>query len=71
MATATALLAKGKGPIVDPALCRCCRSIKKCRLLGSEYDWSGKKEVYSDMLMDCFGLLVSVKFNVSSIIMGI
>ncbi|XP_073964475.1 uncharacterized protein isoform X2 [Choristoneura fumiferana] len=59
MATTTASLAKSKGPIVDPALCRCCRSIKKCRLLGSEYDWSGKKEVYSDMLMDCFGLLLS------------
>ncbi|XP_049883331.1 zinc finger protein draculin-like [Pectinophora gossypiella] len=50
---------KNKGPIVDPALCRCCRSIKKCRLLNIEYEWSGTKEVYSEMFMDCFGLLLS------------
>ncbi|KPJ01324.1 Zinc finger protein 57 [Papilio xuthus] len=48
-----------KGPIIDPALCRCCHSIKKCRLLSTEYEWMGKKEVYSDMIMDCFGLLLS------------
>lgn len=51
---------KSKGPILDPAICRCCRSIKKCRLLGAEYDWMGQKEIYSDMIMDCFGLLVSI-----------
>ncbi|CAB3261048.1 unnamed protein product [Arctia plantaginis] len=50
---------KSKGPIIDPALCRCCRSIKKCRLLTTEYEWMGKKEIYSDMFMDCFGLLLS------------
>ncbi|CAG4981616.1 unnamed protein product [Colias eurytheme] len=48
-----------KGPIIDPAFCRCCRSIKKCRLLSTEYDWRGTKEVYSDMFMDVFGLLIS------------
>ncbi|KAM3957687.1 LOW QUALITY PROTEIN: uncharacterized protein ACR2FA_008401 [Aphomia sociella] len=53
------VVTKSKGPILDPGLCRCCRSIKKCRLLGYEYEWSGKKEVYSDMFMDCFGLLLS------------
>lgn len=58
MATAAAP-GKSKGPIIDPALCRCCRSIKKCRLLTTEYEWMGKKEIYSDMFMDCFGLLVS------------
>ncbi|XP_026743952.1 transcription factor Ouib-like [Trichoplusia ni] len=51
--------AKGKGPIIDPALCRCCRSIKKCRLLTTEYEWMGTKEIYSEMFMDCFGLLLS------------
>ncbi|XP_050559522.1 transcription factor Ouib [Spodoptera frugiperda] len=56
---ASAAPAKGKGPIIDPALCRCCRSIKKCRLLTVEYEWMGTKEVYSDMFMDCFGLLLS------------
>ncbi|CAG5057423.1 unnamed protein product [Parnassius apollo] len=55
----TIIMKSSKGPIIDPALCRCCRSIKKCRLLSSEYEWMGKKEVYSDMLMDCFGLLLS------------
>lgn len=48
-----------KGPIVDPGLCRCCGMIKKCRLLNFEYEWTGKKEVYSDMFVDCFGLVLS------------
>lgn len=48
-----------KGPIVDPGLCRCCGAIKKCRLLNVEYEWLGEKEVYSEMFVDCFGLLVS------------
>nr|XP_026489425.1 zinc finger protein 26-like [Vanessa tameamea] len=50
---------KNKGPLIDPALCRCCRSIKKCRLLTTEYEFMGTKEVYSDMFMDVFGLLLS------------
>ncbi|XP_059056474.1 zinc finger protein 260-like [Achroia grisella] len=50
---------KGKGPIYDPGLCRCCGTMKKCRVLNVEYENSGKKEVYSDMMMDCFGLLLS------------
>ncbi|XP_045782061.1 zinc finger protein 25-like [Maniola jurtina] len=48
-----------KGPIFDPGLCRCCGAIKKCRLLNVEYEWNGQKEIYSDMFMDCFGLLLS------------
>ncbi|XP_063899193.1 zinc finger protein 37 homolog isoform X2 [Helicoverpa armigera] len=50
---------KNNGPIIDPALCRCCRAIKKCRVLTSEYTWMEKKEVYADMVMDCFGILLS------------
>ncbi|CAH2987557.1 unnamed protein product [Chilo suppressalis] len=50
---------KNKHSIIDPGLCRCCRSIKKCRVLTLEYDWRGHKEVYSDMFMDCFGLMLS------------
>ncbi|XP_045530188.1 transcription factor Ouib-like isoform X2 [Pieris brassicae] len=50
---------KVKGPIIDPAFCRCCRSIKRCRVLTTEYDWRGGKEIYSDMFMDVFGLLLS------------
>ncbi|XP_023939774.2 zinc finger protein 25 [Bicyclus anynana] len=52
-------LIKNNGPIIDPALCRCCRAIKKCRLLTAEYTWMEKKEVYADMIMDCFGILLS------------
>lgn len=48
-----------KGPIVDPGLCRCCGSIKKCRVLNEEYEFCGEKEIYSDMFFDCFGLLLS------------
>lgn len=50
---------KSKGPLLDPGLCRCCYSIRKCRLLTAEYEFMGTKEVYSDMFMDVFGLLVS------------
>ncbi|XP_063391033.1 uncharacterized protein LOC134676571 [Cydia fagiglandana] len=48
-----------KGPVFDPGLCRCCGSIKKCRLLNVEYEFHGQKEVYADMFMDCFGLMLS------------
>ncbi|XP_050559504.1 zinc finger protein 37 homolog [Spodoptera frugiperda] len=50
---------KNNGPIIDPALCRCCRAIKKCRILTAEYTWMEQKEVYADMIMDCFGILLS------------
>ncbi|CAH2251398.1 jg6007 [Pararge aegeria aegeria] len=49
---------KNKGPVINPALCRCCHSIKKCRLLTAEYEFNGCKEVYADMFMDIFGLLL-------------
>ncbi|CAG9574914.1 unnamed protein product [Danaus chrysippus] len=52
-------LMKNNGPIIDPALCRCCRAIKKCRVLTVEYTWMEQKEVYADMIMDCFGILLS------------
>ncbi|XP_045781631.1 zinc finger protein 433-like [Maniola jurtina] len=45
-----------KGPLINKALCRCCRSIKKCRLLTAEYEFKGSKEVYCDMFTDVFGL---------------
>ncbi|CAG9789641.1 unnamed protein product [Diatraea saccharalis] len=50
---------KNNGPLIDPALCRCCRAIKKCRILTVEYTWMDNKEVYADMVMDCFGILLS------------
>ncbi|XP_060809302.1 zinc finger protein 723 [Amyelois transitella] len=50
---------KGKGPVFDPGLCRCCGTMKKCRVLNVEYDYMGQTVVYADMLMDCFGLLIS------------
>lgn len=46
-------------PIVNPGVCRCCRAVKKCRLLTHQYTFMDTKEVYSDMFVDCFGLLVS------------
>lgn len=49
---------KNNGLIINPALCRCCRAIKKCRMLTAEYTWQEEKEVYADMIMDCFGILV-------------
>ncbi|XP_041988788.1 PR domain zinc finger protein 5-like [Aricia agestis] len=52
-------LLKSTGPLIDPALCRCCRAIKKCRILTAEYTWMETKEVYADMIMDCFGILLS------------
>ncbi|XP_063837031.1 zinc finger protein 782-like [Ostrinia nubilalis] len=48
-----------RGPVFDPGLCRCCGALKKCRLLNVEYDWRGQKEVYCDMFVDCFGLMLS------------
>ncbi|XP_013134133.1 PREDICTED: zinc finger protein 28-like isoform X2 [Papilio polytes] len=48
-----------KGPIIDPGVCRCCGSLKKCRIINVEYEWQGQKEIYSDMFVDCFGLLLS------------
>ncbi|XP_028029600.1 PR domain zinc finger protein 5-like [Bombyx mandarina] len=50
---------KNNGPLIDPALCRLCRAIKKCRILTAEYTWMDQKEVYADMVMDCFGILLS------------
>ncbi|XP_026743943.1 oocyte zinc finger protein XlCOF6-like isoform X2 [Trichoplusia ni] len=50
---------KPKGPIVDPGLCRCCGSLKKCRILNAEYEWLGQREVYSEIFVDCFGLMLS------------
>ncbi|XP_075988971.1 uncharacterized protein LOC142984956 isoform X3 [Anticarsia gemmatalis] len=50
---------KSKGPIFDPGLCRCCGNMKKCRVINIEYESLGQKEVYTDMIMDCYGLLMS------------
>ncbi|KOB73356.1 Zinc finger protein 26 [Operophtera brumata] len=35
---------KRKGPVFDPGLCRCCGTMKKCRLLNVEYESFGQKE---------------------------
>ncbi|XP_048485661.1 zinc finger protein 260 [Plutella xylostella] len=50
---------KSKPLVIDPGLCRCCGELKKCRFLNEEYDYAGTKEVYADIMMDCFGLLLS------------
>ncbi|KAM3957607.1 uncharacterized protein ACR2FA_008311 [Aphomia sociella] len=46
-------------PVINSGLCRCCGATKKCRLLNVEYEWLGKREVYSEMFVDCYGLLLS------------
>lgn len=53
-----------KGPVIDSVLCRCCGDTKRCRLLNEEYEWQGQKEVYGDMFVDCFGLLVRPSYLV-------
>lgn len=55
-----------KGPVFDPGLCRCCGVMRKCRLMNVEYESFGQKEIYCDMIMDCFGLLVSVIVLIAS-----
>ncbi|XP_048485969.1 zinc finger protein 91 [Plutella xylostella] len=50
---------KPKSPVIEMGLCRCCRSIKKCRLITGQYEWMGTKEVYSEMMTDCYGILLS------------
>lgn len=57
---------KGKGPVFDAGICRCCGTIKKCRVLNVEYESFGQKEIYSDIIMDCFSLLVSNVFFFNS-----
>lgn len=49
-----------KGPIYDPGTCRCCGASKKCRILNVEYEYQDQKEIYSDLFVECFGLVVSV-----------
>ncbi|XP_041968350.1 zinc finger protein 37-like [Aricia agestis] len=48
-----------KRPVIESGQCRCCGGIKRCRLLNVEYEWFGQKEVYTNMFLDCFGLLLS------------
>lgn len=56
---------KGQKPVFDPGLCRCCGSMKKCRMLNVEYESLGQKEIYSDILVDCFGLLVRYNHRIT------
>ncbi|CAH0403839.1 unnamed protein product [Chilo suppressalis] len=48
-----------KGPVFEGGTCRCCGIIKKCRLLNAEYEFYGQKEVYIEMFVDCFGVVLS------------
>ncbi|KAL0808614.1 hypothetical protein ABMA28_013053 [Loxostege sticticalis] len=47
-----------KGPIYDPGTCRCCGASKKCRILNVEYEYQDQKEIYSDLFVECFGLVL-------------
>lgn len=50
---------KNKAPLISSGVCRCCRAVKKLRLLTHQYVWMENEENYSDMLLDCFGLILS------------
>lgn len=39
--------------------CRCCLSKGTQKDLNTTYFWLDKKEIYGDMLLDCFNIYVS------------
>ncbi|XP_059056426.1 zinc finger protein 431-like [Achroia grisella] len=41
-------------------VCRCCLSGGASKDLNSTYVWSNKKEIYSDMLLECFNVVLSM-----------
>ncbi|KAJ2939922.1 hypothetical protein O0L34_g6628 [Tuta absoluta] len=45
--------------LFESGLCRCCGALRRCRDLNYEYENGGAIEVYSDMIMDCFGFTLS------------
>lgn len=41
-------------------VCRCCLSESASRSLTISYPWLGDKEIYSDMLQECFNIVVCI-----------
>ncbi|XP_045456730.1 zinc finger protein 287-like [Melitaea cinxia] len=48
-------------------VCRCCLSESASRSLTISYPWLGDKEMYSDMLQECFNIVLSTKLEGSAI----
>lgn len=43
----------------SPGLCRCCLSEGCYKDMGTDYSWMSEREVYADMLLECFDISVS------------
>lgn len=43
----------------SPGLCRCCLSEGCYKDMGTDYTWMSEREVYADMLLECFDISVS------------
>ncbi|XP_026489368.2 zinc finger protein ZFP2-like [Vanessa tameamea] len=48
-------------------LCRCCLSESGNKDMSVTYPWLGEKEIYSDMLQECFNIVISTKLENSLI----
>lgn len=44
-------------------VCRCCLAEGLHKGLHTSYTWLDKKEIYSDMLQECFNIIVSLAFT--------
>ncbi|GBP33052.1 Zinc finger protein 57 [Eumeta japonica] len=44
------------GPLIKATSCRCCGSIRSCRLFDVVYEYRGREEIYSEIMSKCFGL---------------
>lgn len=54
------MAAKGLEWRPGPAVCRCCFAEGCYKDISTEYFWMGKREVYSEMLLDTFDVSVSI-----------
>lgn len=57
------MAAKGLEWRPGPAVCRCCFAEGCYKDISTEYFWMGKREVYSEMLLDTFDVSVSINAN--------
>lgn len=44
---------------INSNMCRCCASEGTFKDVKTAYHWMGEQEIYSDMLRDCFDIIVS------------
>ncbi|CAH2100576.1 unnamed protein product [Euphydryas editha] len=48
-------------------VCRCCLSESASRSITASYPWLEAKEIYSDMLQECFNIVLNTKIKCSAI----